>query len=272
MKMQPGPAPTLHELQRWMAAVIVGDRPFSTLAESDACADWIDVRNGNAAERLSIYVNGYPVRIEEALEEQFPAVAHIVGATAFAALARRYAATTPLRSYNLNHAGTELPQFLADDPLSARLPFLPDLARLEVEVARAFHAVTEPALDVTPLAAWTADRWEQARLRFQPWVAVVASAWPIRELWECRETPIEEIDLAIDNCPDCVIVRRAGDAVMCDSLEPGEEVALTALLDGQTLGQVVATLALRGEDPARVGKWFTRWVELGAVVSCAADC
>lgn len=218
---------------------------------------------GNADERLGVYTGGYPARIAEALNESFPAVAHVLGDGAFQALVHRYIAAVPLRSYNLNDAGAELPRFLAADRLTTDLPFLPDLARLEWHAARAFHAHDQPALDTAALAGWSADDWAAAVLHFQPWVALLSSEWPIREIWACRATPIEEIDLDLRNRPDRVLVRRAGSAVVCESLDAAEADALCALLHGHTLGATITDLAERGADAGAVSAWFARWAGLG---------
>src|SRR5262249_52105235 len=156
------PAPTLREVQRGMGARIVDAQRLSTAAPEAAEAEnWL-------AERLGVYAGGYPVRVQEALAETYPAVAHLVGDGAFAGLVRRFVAAVPLCSYNLNDAGVELPAFLRHDRLSVGLPFLPDLARLEWQLACAFHAHEQTPLDPSAVAAWSLDQWQQAVVRFQP--------------------------------------------------------------------------------------------------------
>lgn len=261
-----GRTPSLRELQQWMAALIVSGEPLAALLRNGGACEALIARNrGNIAERLAVYVNGYPARLQEALAEQFPAIAHVVGAGAFGELVHRYLEAVPLRSYNLNDAGAALPQFLSDDGLTKRLPFLTDLAQLEWAVARAFHAWDEPLFDPTSVAHWTPEQWEHAVLRFQPWVAVVTSNWPIREIWECRDTPLEEIAIDLCNRPDRVRVRRLGLAIMCESLDEPEAIALGALLAGRTLG--AALTAINGDDPETVAAWFARWAAAGMITA-----
>lgn len=265
-----GRTPTLHAVQQQMAALILAgtrlDTPTSSAAAIDALIAAPD--RGDAPERMRIYAGGYAARIEEALQEAFPAVAHIVGAGAFHDLVHRYIEVIPLHSYNLNDAGAELPRFLSTDGLTEGLPFLPDLARLEWQIARAFHAHDQAPFDPTPMADWDLDEWERVVLRFQPWVALVTSDWPVREIWECRETPIAEIDLDLSNRPDRVLVRRSGYAVVCESLDAPEADALGALLEGRALGSVVSALTARGDDAASVSAWFARWMALRVVADC----
>lgn len=271
MKTAPPSAPTLSELQRWMAALIWDGKRLDALLQDrdEVGALIIAPSRGTTLERLRVYANGYPVRVQESLAQTYPAVAHVIGEAAFRNLVERFVEANPLRSYNLNDAGAELPRFLQQDTLSAHLPFLPDLARLEWQVVRAFHAADHPQLDPTPLSTWTHDDWERVVLRFQPWVGLVVSDWPVREIWECREMPVEEIDIDLRDRSDRVLVRRSGYAVVCESVEDTEAVALGALLDGQVLGDVLATLAARGDDAARVAAWFARWTALRLISRCA---
>jgi hypothetical protein len=134
-------APSLRELQRLMAAQILGADPHppATLGR------WLAVPPGSRpSDRLAVYVDGYPARLHDALGEQFPAVTRLVGAARFHALVHRYLRAAGLRSYNLNDAGAEMSAFLRADALGAELPFLADLADLEWAVVRAFHATDGP--------------------------------------------------------------------------------------------------------------------------------
>ncbi len=255
-------APALHELQRAMAARIL---PAAESSDA-ALAAWLRVPPGVAlAERLGVYVGGYPVRVHDALEEQFPAVAHTLGADAFAALTRRYAAAVALTSYNLNDAGAQLPGFLSHDELAQQFPFLPDLAALEWLVTRAFHAREQPPLDPASLADWSAEDWDGAVLRFQPAVAVVQSEWPILAIWNSRDTSIE-VDRR--DCLEYVLIHRSGFAVHCVALDAAQAEALTALCAGRGLGEVTNLLEARGADTSAVSTWFATWMQSGLIVSC----
>jgi len=260
-------APTLQNMQRRMAALLAPAN-VSTLPEGEDLELFTRPVRGTIADRLHVYGGGYPARVQEALAETYPAVVHVVGDGAFAALVRRYVADVTLHSYNLNDAGAQLPQWLANDALATHLPFLADLARLEWQVARAFHAYEHASLDLGGFANWRIADWERAVLRFQPSVAVVTSPWPIREIWESRETPTEAIDIDLSNRPDRVLVRRSGYAVLCESVDEAEADLLTALLAGRTLGDVMATLTTRGGHPGSVSTRFARWVALGMLTDC----
>ena len=263
--------PALLELQRSLAARVLPPKASEPAPGADlALEDWLRLPEFvQAADRLAVYVNGYPARVREALSDAFPAVEHVVGERRFAELARRYV-ERGLPSYNLNHAGAGLPEHVAGDPLAGDYPFLPDLARLEWGITCSFHAHTEPPLDPAPLAQWSLSDWERAVLRFQPWVAVVSSAWPILQIWHARETPVEEIDIDLRDHPEHVLIHRAGLTVHAEPVSPQEAQALAALLDGRRLGEVIDDLVSAGQQAEQVFEWFRRWMGIGLVAGCYA--
>jgi hypothetical protein len=264
--------PALLELQRSLAARVLPPKPSEPAPRADlALEDWIRLPGPvRAADRLAVYVNGHPARVREALSDAFPAVQHVIGERLFTELARRYVERRGLPSYNLNHAGAGLPEHLAGDPLADDYPFLPDLARLEWGVTCSFHAHAEPPLDPVPLAQWSLAEWERAVLRFQPWVAVVSSPWPILQIWRAREIPVEEIDIDLRDHPEHVLVRRAGLTVHAESISPEEARALAALLDGRRLGEVIDDLVAADREAEQVFAWFRRWIEIELVAGCLA--
>ena len=196
---------------------------------------------------------------------------HVVGDAAFAELVRRYAPSVPSGIYSLTDVGSELPRFLATDVLGVRLPMLPDLAALEWQVLRAFHAHECAPFDARPLAHWGLERWERARVVFHPSVALVRSPWPIHDLWMLRETPIAEIDLEVDGRSQDVLVSRSRASVVCELVAPAEAVVIGALLAGATLGDALEQLAAASEEVADVSSWFAAWAGRGLIADCRDD-
>jgi hypothetical protein len=80
-------APSLRELQRRMAAQILGADPRPPGAARAVARRPPGTR---PSDRLAVYVDGYPARLHDALAEQFPAVMRLVGAARFHALVHRY--------------------------------------------------------------------------------------------------------------------------------------------------------------------------------------
>ncbi|MDX2166106.1 MAG: DNA-binding domain-containing protein [Deltaproteobacteria bacterium] len=256
-------APSLRELQRAIAARVRDADPHAALG---ALADWVVATPGaDLAERLAVYVDGYPARLADALQEQFPAVVHLIGHAQFRALIDRYRRGATLAGTNLNLIGAELPAYLRGDPLSERLPFLPDLAALEWHQVLAFHADAAAPLDLDAVRG-DLDALAALPLALRPGAAVVASRWPIHALWQARDTPRDAIDLDLTEAQS-VLVWRADFAVHCAPLAPDEAAALALVAAGSPLADLAATLADSGVDPSRVGAWFASWMQRGLLAA-----
>ncbi|HXV37678.1 MAG TPA: DNA-binding domain-containing protein [Myxococcota bacterium] len=257
--------PSLAELERALAARILA-------RESPGLDAQLRVPAGaDVAARLAIHVEGYPARILASLREAFPALAQILGAATFAALAQRYARAIPAELRNLNRVGEALAAFLERDPASADLPFLAALAELEWAVQRCVHAEWLRAFDASACAGWTLDDWARARVRFQPGLALVCAPWPLRELRETRLRERSEIDVDLVDRSDRVLVYRRGFEVAVESIAPGEALALRWLRAGDALGAVAGRLAAAGEQSSDVTRCFERWARLGLVVGCETE-
>lgn len=253
-------------MQTWMASIVLQPRRLQPdLAHPAGFGRWLLPADPSAAaDRLGAYIGGYPARIRESLEETFPAAERVVGRDEFTSLTERYLRRGPLASYNLNDAGAGLPEFLRRDPLSIKLRFLPDLAELEWQITRAFHAQQVEPLDPKIVASWSAEEFPFVVLHFQPAAAVVVSDAPIRRIWlAARET-----DGPIDVCRPArwtyTLVWRAGFSVRCDAVTAGEARTLMGLMSGRMLGEVTEGLSRR-IPLARVSQWFARWMSMGLV-------
>ena len=257
-------APTLQEVQRWMRARI---RP-AAIPKTPAADSILNPQRGTPGiDRLAVYANGYLARAQEALQEVYETIAQVLGDDAFRELASAYALAQPSHEYNLSFFGRHLPEFLRASPLTAQLPFLPDLARLEWQVCQAFHAAEQPPIDRTTLASLVTADGERVRLVFQPSVGVVSSAWPIADLWQARQQPRTAINIGVTDRPQSVLVSKREQHVRCELVEAPAARLLTGLLQGRTLGEVSAELAHESwASGAPIGEWFSGWIRAGLVI------
>ncbi len=233
-------------------------------------------REAPGAERLAVYTEGYLARMQQALAEVYEAVRHVVGRRAFADLSRAYAGAFPSHEYNLSFAGRHLPAFLASAALTRELPFLPDLAQLDWLVCQAFHAHEQPAMSAHALALPEGglEAWAHARLILQPSMGLVASPWPIRDIWAARHQPVAQVTIDLVDRPQHVLIARQGLQVRCDLLEPAAFALLQALHGGRPLGEALQDVAMqwprpgtgRDESEPPVMSWFATWAGAGIVV------
>lgn len=217
------------------------------------------------SHRVSAYTGGYLARVVESLDQAYPALAHVLGVTAFHSLVERYLRRLPAGEANLNYVGRDLADFLGDDELSDALPFVPDLARLEWAVLECFHGAWLAAADLSLLEDLGQDQLASLRLDFQPAASLVVSDWPIKEIRDARDDDRDSVDIDLVDRPDRVLVYREGFDVVTERLGEAEAAALESMRAGATLDQTVQQLADSGAGGDDIGAMFARWTGLSLV-------
>lgn len=195
---------------------------------------------------------------ERALAGAFPALAELIGADSFAALARDVWRHHPPERGDLAEWGDALPGFVAASPQLAEEPFLPDVARLEWLVHRATRAADATA-DLPALDALATTDPARLRLDLAPGTALLSSAWPIAAIWLAHRRPPDAQDRFADvraafeaRRGETALVWREGHAVRVAALDSAEAAFTRALLGQQPLA---AALDAAGADFA-----FDRWL------------
>lgn len=251
---------TLEGLQHWMQSAVVAEAGIDATAAALVKPSW----SLAPAERVAIYRDMYPLRMVEALESDYPALRHHLGAELFEELVRDYVALWPSRSYTLNRLGDHLPEFLLTWGAPEGREFRHDLARTELAITGAFDAPETVPLDAAALAAVPDDAWDRARLR--PIAAL--------RLLDLRYAVGAHLDAQKhDRTPPrprrrrtFVLVYRKDYAVRRQELTRAEHDLLAGLLRGEPLGRALET-AIAGfrasERADRVFGCFRRWVAAG---------
>lgn len=200
-----------------------------------------DGQGRSASKRFDVYRNNVAVSLTEALVTAFPTVHSLVGDQFFRAMAgvflRQHPPTSPLMMFY----GEEMPDFLTDFEPAQSLSYLPDAARVDLALRRAYHAADVPAMapesfNVPP------EEIMAARFEVSPAVQVIQSAFPIHGIWRlARGGPKPPAD-----AQDLLISRPAFDP-MVDLLPKNAATFLLALIDGASTSDALDTSGL---DPA----------------------
>ncbi|MCX7644090.1 MAG: DNA-binding domain-containing protein [Rhodobacteraceae bacterium] len=199
---------------------------------------------GPAARRFAVYRNNVAVGLTEALEAAFPILRRIVGDDFFRAMAGVFLRAHPPQSPCLADYGAAMPEFLAGFPPVAHLGYLPDVARLENALRRAYHAADAAPLAPGDLPA-PADL-AAARVTLAPAVCVIRSAAPLFGIWRFNtraDAPMPGTG------PEDVLVTRPGFDPHVDLLPPGGAAFVEALDRGATLAAAAAAQG-PAQDPA----------------------
>lgn len=140
-------------------------------------------QGAGAGKRFDVYRNNVVVGLIDALIAAFPVLHKLVGDPFFKAMGGIYVRNHPPTSPLMMHYGAEMPSFLKGFAPVAHLPYLPDVARLEIALRASYHAADSTALDATRLAALSPDALFMARFTFAPSTRLLSSRHPLYGIW-----------------------------------------------------------------------------------------
>lgn len=198
-----------------------------------------------AGKRFDVYRNNMAVSLTDALQTGFPVVRKLVGDAFFGAMAGVFLRAHPPDSPVLSRYGAALPSFLESFPPAASLPYLPDVARLELAMRRAYHAADTAPFDAEALSRLPPDRLMAASLSFAPPVQLVASKWPIHGIWRANTAPGAPPP---DAGAETVLITRPEFDPITTTLDPAGAAFVAVLLSGSGLGH--AAESATEADPA----------------------
>lgn len=234
----------LRNMQSEFAAALTnGAHPVPALIRGAA--------RGRAERRFAVYRNNVAVGLVNALAARFPVTQRLVGEEFFRAMARVYVEREPPRSPVMLLYGTTFPAFIARFEPAAGVPYLGDVAWLEMARGRAYHAADRTPLDASAFAALTPERLAGTRTKLHPSVSVMSSCFPVVSIWAAHQQPGEPGPLASWEAEDALIARPYGE-VEVRRLPPGVAAFLRELEAGAAIGAAMATAqsAVDNFDPA----------------------
>jgi len=187
--------------------------------------------------RFLVYRNNVQHGLCSALSQRFPVIERLVGTEFFTAMARSFSAAHPPQTPVLIDWGGAFPAFLDAFPPVASLPYLADVARLELARGRAYHAVDAPVAD--PAALMQEDP-SRLRLVLAPSVIAYSSALPCISIWMGNQ-PGATTAQPLPKGPEYALIGRTPSFdVPVLPIDAAQFAILTALLGGVPLGDAAA--------------------------------
>ncbi len=219
---------------------------------------WLAGDAGHVDSRVAIYRANMVAAADKALSAAYPVIRQVVGAEFFHGLAREFQRGTPSTSGDLTEFGARFDAFLAAFEHTQSLPYLPDLARLEWAVHRAYGAADAPHRDAAgALAAVDPDRQAAIRFQWSPGLAVIGSGYPIVRIWTIHQPGYAgEFSVAWDHA-DTALVARDGFVVTVGECGAGDAAFLAASLAGAPLVDAAAA-ALQNHPDFDLGALLAR--------------
>jgi hypothetical protein len=220
-----------------------------------------------ATKRFDVYRNNVAVSLTEALETAFPVIRKLIGAENFKGLAGLYLRQHPPSSPLMMFYGAEMPGFLADFAPLAHVPYLPDVARLELALRRSYHAADAAPIAPEALQALAGDALMAARLRFAPAMALIRSRYPVHGIWSYN---MQEGAPKPPAAGQNVLIGRPEFDPLMQVLAPGGGVFAARLLEGARFGQALDA-ALAQVPDFDLSAVLGQMLALGAITGIEED-
>ncbi|SFO42157.1 Putative DNA-binding domain-containing protein [Pseudomonas sp. NFACC24-1] len=205
-----------------------------------ACPPGLVSANGAAPEsRFAVYRNNVLSSLINALADNYPAVAQLVGEAFFRAMAGVFVQSTPPRSPVMNDYGGDFAEFIEHFEPAASVPYLADVARLERLHVQAWHAAdAEPMAQERIVAALSSPTLAgHLKIGLHPSLRLLQSPYAVVTIWAAHqhETPVPFEAFSAQNA----LVLRNGLEVQVFAINHAAHGFITALQQGLSLAAAI---------------------------------
>ena len=216
----------------------------SLLAVQPSCPPGLTAWNGSdPARRFAVYRNNVMVSLIDALADTCPVTQTLVGEEFFRAVAAEYARANPPRSPVMAHYGAGFAGFIEEFAPAAGLPYLADVARLEMLRVEAYHAADAEPVSPEAIALLAVDpgRLPTACFTLHPSLRILESRHAVVSLWAAHQgddvySALATVDTAL---PESAMLLRAGLEVEIYRITAGTATFIRRLEEGRDLGTAV---------------------------------
>jgi len=196
------------------------------------------------AKRFDVHRNNVASSLIEALADTFPVVQALVGTEFFRAMAGAFVRHAPPRSRLLVRYGSGFADFIERFEPARGVPYLADIARLEMARVEAFHAADAPPLTASAAnqAMAIGERIGELRFGLHPSLRLVRSAHALVSIWAAHQGhgDLSAVDPWL---PEAALVVRPHLDVLVVRCDAGAVEFALCLSRGSDLAESAATAA-----------------------------
>lgn len=194
-----------------------------------------DGKSRPAGRRYGVYRNNVTVSLREALAEGFPSIVGLIGRENFDHVARAYLRQCPPTSPLMMHYGEGFPAFLAGIDQLKHLPYLADVARIDVAMRQSYHAADSVGIDPSVLRSLDEAALLASRFEFAKSMILVRAAWPAGSI---RRYTLHSGEKPTGGAEDVLVLRAEFDPEPF-ILGPGAADVLVALQNSCPFGKAL---------------------------------
>jgi hypothetical protein len=205
----------------------------------DLPADVCGPAGSEPIKRFNVYRNNIFASLTATLSARFPVISRLVGDRFFAAMARTFIGLHPPRSPVLLAYGADMPAFLETFAPVRDLPYLADVARLELAVAAAYHAADGDPVTAVGFAALSPQGMLDARPMLHPSASLLKSRYPVISIWETNTHDKTVRAIGADIGGESALIVRQGFDVTVVRLDAAAYAFLASLAEGDRVEEAV---------------------------------
>ncbi len=188
-------------------------------------------------ERLKVYRNNIVGSLTDVMIASHPLLEKLVGHEFLELMARSFILENPPTHGCLNMYGTDFDKFIASYELAKALPYLPDMARLEIAMNEAYYAADDKPLTADELAE------KELKLKLRQNVKLLSSKYPIDKIKDFCLKDDPDKTMSVDSGGVKLMIYRPGLDSVIVKLEDSEYEMLLVLSRNTPLDEAVkATL------------------------------
>jgi len=206
-------------------------------------------KNLTLAQGLAVYRGSVIGKLNQTLSSIYPVCYRLVGKNFFEATALTYISRFPSLSPDLGDYGEQFPDFLREFEPAAKLPYLPDVARLEWYWHRVFNGEDATGLDLPALSKVPEEKWGEIIFHLPKNSVLIESAYPIHRIWQVNQPEWKgEEQVSLEQGGIKIFLWRDGYEMRIDLPTEEEWELLKALLAKERFEKICEHLAT--EEPA----------------------
>ncbi|MGB0720048.1 MAG: putative DNA-binding domain-containing protein [Bdellovibrionales bacterium] len=224
------------------------DHPDALNSPPDDLASVFESGDIALPARLKVYRNNIVGSLTDIMAAGFPALEKLVGKDFFETAARSFILKNPPQSGCLTFYGQGFAEFLAAFAPAASLPYLPDIARLEIALNDSYYAADDRPLRAEDLAAIAPEDLGNTVLALRDSVKLLQSPYPVCAIYDFALADDPQGTLDINSGGESVMVSRPHLETQIAPLAHDEFVMLSALAQSIPLGEAAANVLGRYPD------------------------
>ena len=209
---------------------------------------------------MRVYRNTSLSGCVDALRDNFPAVARLLGDEMFESIAAEHASQCPPRRPVLALYGARFSDWLEEQPWVREVPYVPDVARIERLHIEALFAADEESLRLDEMQG--REDWRALRLALHPAARFDWLTSPARSIWQSQRDELDGV-LEFEWHAEGILLTRPSLEVQSIALDQAGHRFLFGIRLGESVGDAaIATASLYPETD--IGSLFASLVNAGA--------